>query len=269
MDVIKVLRITEIPHYATKEESTHKFLHASLLGSLHFYKDKHNKQYMSFFDTIHFALITADSVEDANVAKVSHVAKGADALCYWFYHGSDTPESMGQEKISLLLRGSKTLETKERSFVRENIHTVIAEKGTWIYEQASGEGKQTERLIILVLLALAYNLYAEALLKQTSEAYDSKDTKKLSAVRETVAAYDVKCFYANPVVFNRHQLYEFWNFIAKLFNTQHIHDEVRTQIGDIAAIIESKYRDRQEARYKRIEVMLALVGTTLGVLALI
>lgn len=163
-------------------------------------------------------------------------------------------EDDSPENISLALRGTKTLVVdKNNTFDSTSVKAIFAVKGAWIMPKRKGQHTY-ERYRLLYLLARSYNLYAEAQLQQVSNAYDSQDLSRMIKHREAVLAFDLKCFFINPVILERHELRQAWPLLAEVYDVPQIHDEMKSQVQDLSDLIVAKQQAIQTKRYQRVEV---------------
>lgn len=181
-----------------------------------------------------------------------------------FYQASGDQDN---ETISQTLRGSKTLKLNDaNTFASDDVKAVFAEKGAWVYSKMGD--KHFDRFVSLYLLAQAYNLHSERQLENVAKAYDSKQLAKMRDLKESTLAFDVRYYFSNPVVIDRHQARQIWCLLAGLFEVAQLHDEIKSQIQDLSDAIASQLQTQQEQRYKRWETAFWVFGALIGLFAL-
>lgn len=263
--VIKANQIETLPANLTLMQLPHKFFHTSLLAGLQFYQDDAGLEYIAFFNSLFFVLAKGTDTQTVDL-KIRHQGQVKSPLKSFCFYQAAVDES--DEQVSQILRGSKTLQLDQlNTYAAQDVKAVFAEKGAWIYERFSNG--QFERFVLLYLLAQVYNLHSERQLEQVAAAYDSKQLSKMREFKEASLAFDVKYYFANPVLIDRHQARTVWRLLATLFEVAQLHDEVKSQIQDLSDAIASQLQTRQEDRYKRWEVIFWIVGVVLAVLALL
>jgi hypothetical protein len=263
--VIKAKLIEALPAGVKQVSTQHKFFHSSLLAGLKFYDDDTGLNYIVFFNSVVFVLSRGSDVNSAE-SKLRAQSKQFQALSnvFLFYQVSSVQDD---EAISQVLRGSKTLKQDEcNTFESDDVKVVFAEKGAWVYSKI-GDG-HLDRFVLLYLLAQAYNLYSERQLESVAKAYDSKQLAKMRDLKEASLAFDVKYYFSNPVVIDRHQARQVWCLLANLFEVAQLHDEVKSQIKDLSDVIASQLQSQQEQRYKRWEMSFWVFGAIIGLVAL-
>ena len=253
---IRAIQLQTLPAGVISIDKPHKFLWPSLLKEIHFYKDSQESEYVSFFGCIHFALVE----NDATNSQIHHL-KSKPSCVYNFIPAG---EDLGAVEISKALRGSQTLMLSDRNtFDSTSVKAVFAEKGAWIWAKKNGSNTYN-RYFLLYLLARSTNLYAERQLEKVAQAYESKDLSRMIQYREAVLAFDLKCYYFNPVLIDRHELHQAWPVLANLYQIPQVHDEMKTQVQDLSELIVAKQQTKQESRYKRIEIGFWVVGVLIS-----
>ncbi|WP_029935160.1 hypothetical protein [Thiomicrospira pelophila] len=260
MTPTRAIQLSLLPADAKPVANSHKFLQPSLLVDVKFYQDAKNREYIGFFGCIYFALVANG---DAGQALNDYKAK--PSLIFDFYQAD---KDAVPEAISQSLRGSSTLAVCEaNTFESTTVKAVFAEKGAWIWPKF-GKPDVFVRYQLLYLLARSYNLYAEMQLQKVAQAYDSKDLEKMIDYREAILAFDLKNYYSNPVLIDRHELRQAWPILSKLFELPQVHDEMKTQVQDLSDLITAKQHTAQNARYKRMEIAFWIIGAGVGLVAL-
>lgn len=94
-------------------------------------------------------------------------------------------------------------------------------------------------------MAQAYNLHSERQLENVAKAYDSKQLAKMRDLKESALAFDVKYYFSNPVLIDRHLARKIWCLSANLFEVVQLHDEVKLQIKDLFNAIASQLQLQQ------------------------
>ena len=257
MKTTQAIQLIKLPADAKCFDSKHRFLQETLLAEVKFYQDSDQREYVSFFDQVFFVLHEVDEQSAKQLPKALWGMKAEPACIYYIHHASQNDES---DSISKLLRNSKTLELCDKNtFDSTSLKAVFSERGAWIWPKKNGR-ITFERYRLLYLLARSYNLFAEMELKQVVKVYDAKDLGQMIHHRETVLAFDLKCFYANPVLVDRYELYQAWPLLTGLFNVNQVHDEMKSQIQDLSELISAKQQTQLDSRYKRIEVLFWIFG---------
>ncbi|MDY0135562.1 MAG: hypothetical protein RBS36_00195 [Thiomicrospira sp.] len=263
--LIKAKLIKSLPASVKAVSSTHKLLHASLLAGVCFYEDDAGLEYIQFFDSVFFVLsrgADAQAVESKFRTQANRLQSLSKEFC--FYQASGDQD---EEVISQTLRGSKSLKLHDGNcFASEDVKAVFAEKGAWVYSKKGN--KHFDRFVLLYLLAQSYNLHSERQLEKVANAYDSKQLSKMRDLKESALAFDVKYYFSNPVLSDRHQGRQIWCLLAGLFEVAQLHDEVKSQIQDLSDAITSQLQTLQEQRYKRWESAFWVFGALVGLIAL-
>lgn len=263
--LIKAKLIETLPAGVKAVSASHKFLHVSLLAGLRFYEDEAGLEYIAFFDSVVFVL-SRGADGRAVESKLRSQGNRLQTLSkvFWFYQSSGDQDD---ETISQTLRGSKTLKLNaSNTFESDDVKAVFAEKGAWVYSKIGDE--HFDRFVLLYLLAQAYNLHSQRQLENVAKAYDSKQLTKMRDLKEFALAFDVKYYFSNPVVIDRHQARQIWNLLAGLFEVAQLHDEVKSQIQDLSDAIADQLQTQQEQRYKRWETAFWVLGALMGLIAL-
>lgn len=225
-----------------KENFKHKFLYESVSDKITYYNDKENKniEVYSLFD-FHFLVIKSEEKETAenkNCYGFMELSKNENYTAYYF----NTVQT--DEEISKMLRNSNTLKVSNQNcYDNDDIKVVFAEKGFVLCNKFKAEAKDKfDRTIVLFILALAYNQKVEKLLQDVSTAYEKKSYEDMIRLRDEIHAFDLSCFFYNPVKQNRPQPYTQWNLISQNYDVQIKHDEIKSQVGDLAGVIELKHK---------------------------
>jgi hypothetical protein len=261
MTSTRAIQLSRLPSDAKSVANPHKFLQPSLLADVKFYQDVQKREYVSFFGCIYFALLM-----NVDTGQVLNQYKLNNGLQLYFYQADKDADP---ETISQTLRGTGTLEVCERNtFDSATMKAVFAEKGAWILSKM-GKQDAFERYRLLYLLARSYNAYAELQLQKVAQAYDSKDLDNMIACREAILAFDLKSYYGNPVLIDRHEIRQAWPILSNLFEVTQVHDEMKTQVQDLSDLITAKQQTAQDKRYKRMEMSFWVLGVVIGIVALL
>ena len=88
-------------------------------------------------------------------------------------------------------------------------------------------------------------------------------------LRDEIYAFDLNCYFYNPVKQNKHQVYNIWNLISQNYDVKIKHDEIKSQVVDLTTIIESKHKAFLEEKSKKNERKLTLIGIAIGIASLV
>ena len=245
------------------KEIKHMFLYDSL------YKDikcanKNNIEYFKFFDTIN-----AHATRYSTNKELENDKQKSYSTDYFGYYFETILED---EKISQILRGSSTLIINEKNcFENKNMKIVFAERGFIFCKKAEDKDmKDTfERVLFMFLLAQAYNKYSESSINKVAETFSNDDYDKMIQIRDGIFSFDVRCFFHNPIKIDRHETFNLWNIIAANYYVKMKYDEMKSQISDLANIIEVKQEKLKEEKNKRFEKMVAIIGIILAATSLV
>jgi hypothetical protein len=242
-----------------KQELVHKFLYHSVKNEISFYTHK------EYFDIRVYSVFGFYFLLSCDMAMSTYeeFIKLDDADVYSAYYSTT---EQNDQYISQILRNSNTLEISEKnSYDNPDIKVVFGENGFVLCSKLNIDAEEKfERVILLFLVAMAYNLKVQTLLQDVSLSYKNGSYKEMIKKRDEIYAFDLNCFFANPVKPNRHQVYEIWNVIAKVYDTKNKHDEIKSQVIDLANVIEIQYKEKQEkiekTKEKRLSIFLAIIA---------
>ena len=151
-----------------------------------------------------------------------------------------------------------------------DIKVVFAESGFVVCSKLNLNAEDKfDRVLLLFLLSLAYNLKAEKLLQDVSNAYKNSSYEDMILLRDEIYAFDLNCYFYNPVKQNKHQVYNIWNLISENYDVKIKHDEIKSQVVDLTTIIESKHKAFLEEKSKKNERKLTLIGIAIGIASLV
>lgn len=240
-------------------EIKHKFLYDSLYKDIKYSKSENSIQYL-FFDTV---LIKIDLEKTSN--------NDQDKM-FNSYYGYYQDSILSDQEISKLLRNSSTLVINEKnSYEDKNMKIVFAEKGFVFCSKRDDRNlsETFERVLFLFVLAGAYNAYSDISISNVSESFRNKDFDKMIKTRDDIYSFDVRCFFHNPIKMNRHQTFDLWNMISSNYYIKPKYDEMKSQISDLANIIEIKQQKTQEEKNKKFERLVAIIGIILAATSLL
>lgn len=252
------LKSVNIPHW---------FLYDGVLAEIKCFKDeKEDIVYFNFFKNVTFAII-----KDEQKTKLDEI-KIYDCQFEDTYHAYYYNEDKSDEDISKALRNSTTLKINTKnSYIQKHMKVVFAEKGFVLCKMKEKYDLQSnfDRILLQFLLSLAYNTYTEQLINEVTEAYNKLNYDNMIKLRDEIYAFGLKSFFHNPVKQNRHESFELWNMISKNYYVEIKHNEMKSQIADLTGVIETKHKEQQEAKSKRLEKILGIIGFLLALTSLI
>ena len=175
----------------------HKFLFDSLTKEIEYFKENENVDIYGIFGC-YFSIKKKMAVEKK------------DSKSYYGYYLENNPTD---SHISSVLRDSKTLKiTENNCYENDDIKVVFAEKGFVLCDNfrhinESEKYNKFNRTLLMFLLALSYNIKSEELSQSVSLAYKNKSYEDMSRLRDEIYAFDLECFFYNPVKHDRQQVY--------------------------------------------------------------
>ncbi|MBE0492680.1 MAG: hypothetical protein IBX44_10605 [Sulfurospirillum sp.] len=252
-----------------KNNIKHKFLYQSVKDEIALYEENQNSniKIYSFFG-FYFLVVSSQNKEITESIRIGDFEKLDDSQAYYGHYFNSI---QANETISQTLRNSNTLQISEKnSYDNSDINVVLSENGFVLCSKLnlSAEDK-FERVLLLFLLALAYNLKAEKLLQEVSKSYKNNSYDNMIKLRDEIYAFDLNCFFHNPVIQNKHQVYTIWNLIAKNYDVQVKHNEIKSQVSDLTNIIESKHKAFLEEKTRKNEKALTWIGLAIGLASLV
>lgn len=244
-----------------KEDIPHKFLYNSLKKEIFVYTDNNTEEKIYDFFGVYFLLIN----EDKNNTKFKPTYDKDGYKAYFL------DQNLEDTLISQKLRGSKTLKiTEKNSYDNDDIKAIFSEKGFLVCNKMGFQDEKAfERIIILYMLALAYIIKAQNLLQDVSQAHEDKSFEKMINLKDDIYSFDLNCYFFNPVLQNRHQVFNIWQIISKCYFVKEVYHEVKTQVSDLTKIIEYHRKDEQEKREKSLDRKLTYIGIFIGIMSAI
>lgn len=246
-------------------EIKHKFLYDSLYKDIKYSKSENSIQYL-FFDTVFIKINLGKAKKELDTSK-NDQDNMFDSY-YGYYHDN----LLSDQEISKQLRDSSTLQINEKnSYEDKNMKIVFAEKG-FVFCSKRDDRDLTEtfeRIMFLFVLAGAYNAYSDISISHVSESFRNKDFDKMIKTRDDIYSFDVRCFFHNPIKMNRHQTFDLWNMISSNYYIKPKYDEMKSQISDLANIIEIKQQKIQEEKNKKFERLISIIGIILAATSLL
>jgi hypothetical protein len=245
----------------------HWFLYDGVLAEIKCFRDeKEDIIYFNFFKNVTFAII-----KDEQKPKLDEMML-YDCQFEDTYHAYYYNEDQSDQDISKALRNSSTLKINtNNSYIQKHMKVVFAEKGFVLCKMKEKYDLQSsfDRILLQFLLSLAYNTYTEQLISEVTESYNKLNYEDMIKLRDEIYAFGLKSFFHNPVKQNRHESFELWNLISKNYYVEIKHNEMKSQIADLTGVIETKYKDEQDAKSKRLEKFLGIIGFLLALTSLI
>lgn len=246
----------------TKKELSHKFLYSSLKKEIFEYTDNKNieEKIYDFFG-VYFLLTN----EDTKNIKFKPIDGKDEYKAYY------VDKNLEDSEISQKLRDSNTLKITDKNFYdNDDIKAIFSEKGFLVCSKMDCQNeKKFERITILYILALAYIIKAQNLLQDVSQAYKDKSFEKMINLKDDIYAFDLNCYFFNPVLQNRHQVFNIWQIISKCYFVKDVYFEIKTQVSDLTKIIEHHRKDEQDKREKSLDRKLTYIGIFIGVMSAI
>ncbi|MGJ0303602.1 hypothetical protein NG774_09700 [Aliarcobacter cryaerophilus] len=247
-----------------KENIPHKFLYNSLKKEIFVYiNNKNNEEKIYDFFGVYFLFIS----ENIDIKSTKFISL-YDRDGYKVYYEN---KNLDDIEISQKLRGSKTLKvTDKNSYDNDDIKAIFSEKGFLVCNKmAHIDENKFERVLILYMLALAYIIKAQNLLQDVSQAHEDKSFEKMIILKDDVYSFDLNCYFFNPVLQNRHQVFNIWQIISKCYFVKEVYHEVKTQVSDLTKIIEHHRKEEQEKREKSLDRKLTYIGIFIGIMSAI
>ena len=263
----------------------YKFFYDSVKnGIVKDYGNSINDVTYSFFNQIK---ISTDSVTyyingGIEKTKINIKILGSDNIVYKaiFYDGPVETSIISEE-----FRDSKSFQPNDtNSYETSYFHFMISEKGFAVYkkinfyaknqqksnnenseEDIKNEQKDTAdqvfyRILVMYLLALAYNHQMDKLSNLMAKIYSKKaNNKLLENFVESIHAFDLQYFFENPVKMDRYQTYNLWKIIAENYNIKTKHDEIKSQVLSLAEIISRNKEIRFHKKITRLGILLAAI----------
>src|SRR5574344_896360 len=198
-----------------KNSIKHKFLYQSVKDKIILYEESESsniKIYCIF--GFYFLIAKAANCTSVDEIRISDFKKLDDSQAYYgqYFHNLQADEDISQS-----LRNSNTLKISDiNCYDNSDIKVVFAESGFVVCSKLnlSAEDK-FDRVLLLFLLSLAYNLKAEKLLQDVSNSYKKSSYEDMILLRDEIYAFDLNCYFYNPVKQNKHQVYNIWNLISQ------------------------------------------------------
>lgn len=242
-----------------KNSIKHKFLYQSVKDEIILYEESESsniKIYCIF--GFYFLIAKAANCTSVDEIRISDFKKLDDSQAYYghYFHNLQADENISQS-----LRNSNTLKISDiNCYDNSDIKVVFAESGFVVCSKLnlSAEDK-FDRVLLLFLLSLAYNLKAEKLLQDVSNSYKKSSYEDMILLRDEIYAFDLNCYFYNPVKQNKHQVYNIWNLISQNYDVKIKHDEIKSQVVDLTGIIELKHKSILEENAQKSTTKLNII----------
>lgn len=242
-----------------KNSIKHKFLYQSVKDEIILYEESESsniKIYCIF--GFYFLIAKAANCTSVDEIRISNFKKLDDSQAYYghYFHNLQADEDISQS-----LRNSNTLKISDiNCYDNSDIKVVFAESGFVVCSKLnlSAEDK-FDRVLLLFLLSLAYNLKAEKLLQDVSNSYKKSSYEDMILLRDEIYAFDLNCYFYNPVKQNKHQVYNIWNLISQNYDVKIKHDEIKSQVVDLTGIIELKHKSILEENAQKSTTKLNII----------
>ena len=242
-----------------KNSIKHKFLYQSAKDEIILYEESESsniKIYCIF--GFYFLIAKAANCTSVDEIRISDFKKLDDSQAYYghYFHNLQADENISQS-----LRNSNTLKISDiNCYDNSDIKVVFAESGFVVCNKLnlSAEDK-FDRVLLLFLLSLAYNLKAEKLLQDVSNSYKKSSYEDMILLRDEIYAFDLNCYFYNPVKQNKHQVYNIWNLISQNYDVKIKHDEIKSQVVDLTGIIELKHKSILEENAQKSTTKLNII----------
>ncbi|MEV9526339.1 hypothetical protein [Aliarcobacter butzleri] len=225
-----------------KNSIKHKFLYQSVKDEIILYEESESsniKIYCIF--GFYFLIAKAANCTSVDEIRISDFKKLDDSQAYYGHYFNNL---QADENISQSLRNSNTLKISDiNCYDNSDIKVVFAESGFVVCSKLNFSAEDKfDRVLLLFLLSLAYNLKAEKLLQDVSNSYKNSSYEDMILLRDEIYDFDLNCYFYNPVKQNKHQVYNIWNLISKNYDVKIKHDEIKSQVVDLTGIIELKHK---------------------------
>ena len=242
-----------------KNSIKHKFLYQSVKDEIILYEESESsniKIYCIF--GFYFLIVKGLNCTSVDEIRISDFKKLDDSQAYYghYFHNLQADEDISQS-----LRNSNTLKISDiNCYDNSDIKVVFAESGFVVCSKLnlSAEDK-FDRVLLLFLLSLAYNLKAEKLLQDVSNSYKKSSYEDMILLRDEIYAFDLNCYFYNPVKQNKHQVYNIWNLISQNYDVKIKHDEIKSQVVDLTGIIELKHKSILEENAQKSTTKLNII----------
>lgn len=242
-----------------KNSIKHKFLYQSVKDEIILYEESESSN-IKIYCIFGFYFLTAKAANCTSVdeIRISDFKKLDDSQAYYghYFHNLQADENISQS-----LRNSNTLKISDiNCYDNSDIKVVFAESGFVVCSKLnlSAEDK-FDRVLLLFLLSLAYNLKAEKLLQDVSNSYKKSSYEDMILLRDEIYAFDLNCYFYNPVKQNKHQVYNIWNLISQNYDVKIKHDEIKSQVVDLTGIIELKHKSILEENAQKSTTKLNII----------
>jgi len=242
-----------------KNSIKHKFLYQSVKDEIILYEESENsniKIYCIF--GFYFLIVKGLNCTSVDEIKISDFKKLDDSQAYYGHYFDNLK---ADEDISQSLRNSNTLKISNiNCYDNSDIKVVFAESGFVVCSKLNLNAEDKfDRVLLLFLLSLAYNLKAEKLLQDVSNAYKNSSYEDMILLRDEIYAFDLNCYFYNPVKQNKHQVYNIWNLISQNYDVKIKHDEIKSQVVDLTGIIELKHKSILEENAQKSTTKLNII----------
>lgn len=195
-----------------------------------------------------------------------------EGIKYDRYYAYFSTEELSDEDISKTLRGSRTLKlTEKNTYTNANdIKVIICERGfMWCNISQYDSTPRFYKTIILFLVALAYNRKSTQILNNVATSYKNKSHKEMIKARNEIYDFDLNCFFENPVKQDRHQQYNIWIIIEKNYHVINTHNEIESQVINLANVIETRNRHNMSIWLTALGLMITLLSLITSIASLI
>ncbi len=242
-----------------KNSIKHKFLYQSVKDEIILYEESESsniKIYCIF--GFYFLIAKAANCTSVDEIRISDFKKLDDSQAYYGHYFDNLK---ADEDISQSLRNSNTLKISNiNCYDNSDIKVVFAESGFVVCSKLNLNAEDKfDRVLLLFLLSLAYNLKAEKLLQDVSNSYKKSSYEDMILLRDEIYAFDLNCYFYNPVKQNKHQVYNIWNLISQNYDVKIKHDEIKSQVVDLTGIIELKHKSILEENAQKSTTKLNII----------
>ena len=227
-----------------------KFFYDNLNNEIKIYNHQDTESiYYDFFKKAFFRAEKEDVIiESINFKKLNEELKKENK--YFAFYISENDIYLDDEKISMLLRGSKTLKINEKnSYDNTDVKIVFSERGfLFINKFGKDQENKFNNILTLYLLSHAYNLYSEGIMSETIYLHKRDKIKEMLELRKEVYSFNLTCFFSNPVKYDRPQLHQLWIYLHKIYFVEKKHLEVKSQMEDLINLVEIDEKEKARNR---------------------
>lgn len=169
------------------------------------------------------------------------------------------------EPFSISIRGSKTLnQTKKNTYNNPDLKVVFDNSGYCVNNYMS-ENKdiKNEKILMLYLLAHAYNLKFYDFINEVSISYDKGDCG-IAKLKDEFYKFRLKFYFENPVKHNLVQPHSIYKVINKTYlvseNFFQTKDKILDAIDVLLDRVDKKQRQRADKNANRLEIIGILIA---------